>query len=748
MAVKIINKFDGQISTDFCGTWDSDLYNQTFYILDNGSAKRSIVEKRPGSLFVIPTLDGGPSRLIDTVNKTLILNPKGITTYNKKSESIDSTPLAGAVPGTAPKPLRFEGKDLVFDSAVSNLAAGDYIVLGGRDAYEIVGVSGGDRATLSPLFGDEFGPFYDTAVKISVSASPWTQDQIAKADFVDIRTGVLVLNQEVSPRLISYDGAISEPTFSGIGFPPYPFSGVIYSNRLFLLTRTGAENVQINVSRVGSYYDFTPAANDAQAPMRIDPGFIRAVDARWIKANSMGVIVGSAEGIHFLRNKAGIGIFDATLPNYIRTISDIGAHDSFPMVHSDSLFFASEEGKGLAVAKPMPYYEETNVKVSRVSDYSDAMTTFGPVVKITRASSEVHFMYALTSEGTIVVIRPSESESSTSAFISTWSVGHFDSKYLDVERMRYDSEKDALMFVVRRGMRTTMKYFVEILRFHDPFPKPEYFEDYYVPTNTRLESRYYSVVIEMLTKYSWLDASTIYHASRGRPAPDLTVTSDILSSAIDLFEPEDVGETIISAEGFHYTFKEFIDKKTMRFFNIADKPSIGTLTGWRYVTDKIPASQLLDNDTHSLVLMADGRTMFEERHRPGAIDTDYIAVYKFRRDEGYIISPIKASVFTIGIPYRFTYVTNPIKHMGFDRDPPVTEVRALCVMAGDFFLGTSDSDARYIEKSNEPKRTPFYSVEYKYADVLSDVCAPAVKIKIAQESCYPLSFTALEITLS
>ena len=742
---KIINRFNGQLSVEYCGLTDSELYNETFYILDNGSAKKWSVEKRPGTYFLCPTLDGGPSKIIDTVNKTLILNPAGVVVYDKKKEELETIPITAGTPGSNPVPVSFENFILKFSAIPGNVQVGDRIILGGKDLYEVTGISGVD-VTLRPLFGSESGIFYDSANLLTVKSSPWTLKQIQELDFVSTKDGLIAVHEQVKPKLISPDGNITDINFGSTTFPGNPFSAEVYSNRLFLLVKSGT-GISIYVSRVGSYYDFAPAANDAAAPIQINPEAIKAVDARWIASNSMGVVIGTAEGIYFLRNKAGVGIFDATLPTYLREISDIGAHFVFPHTHSDALYYATEEGKGVATVKPMPYYEETNVRVARVSDYSDVFETFGPIMKITRASPEVHFMYYLTTSGTIGVARPVDGERENSLFLSTWSVGHFDSAYIDVERMAYPGEKDSLMFCVRRGMRHVMKYFIEIMRFPDKFKKPEYLEDFYAPTNLHTESSYYSATVKALIERTFLDSSFYYHADRGRPVVDLTLSGDTLTSAVDLFKAEYVGETIISAEGEYFTFKEYVDPKNMKFFDHGqEKPPV--LTGWRYVTNKVPASHLLDENTHSLIVVTDGIRQTEERSNPCAIDTDYVAPYKFVRKGGNFEFEFFASTFVIGIPYRFLYVTNPIALEGYDRRPPLTGASVLCSMSGDFRVSTTDEDHDYVQHDKEPKGTPFYFLETKEADLLSDSRAEHQKVKITQESGSPLTILSVKIRFS
>lgn len=746
--VKTISRFNGQLDVEYTGIVDSEIYNESFYLLQNGYAHKWAVEKRTGTSFVSQTIDNKQARIVDAGNVILIISASGVTIYDKKTKKYKVQPVSGGSPGSVVSAQNVSGKTITVSVNPAPFTAGDIIVASNGFQYVVSNVSG-DKVTVDKEV-TSIKPG-DTLSTLTIAAgAPWPLEEIFNVDFQETKDGLLAAHPSYPLKVIDANGNISDYSLSGAP-STNPSSVIVHANRLFMLIPTAGAPVLV-ASRVGAYNDFNLVANDATAAMNIGIGFATAEELRWVSRCSSGLVIGSENAIFHVKNRTGSANFDATAITSVKEISDIGASRIKPVVHNDVIYYVTRIGVEIAAIKTNVYYEDS-LSVIRVSDYSDMFFSKGKIIKIISSRSDKHYMYFLTEYGYVAVGRPIVNDAQIALFLSFFRIFHFSSGYVDLESIRVNGENDQIMFCTRRDTGSRQVYWLEMMKLAPRFRKPEYYTDYYQQTNIDLQADYDNYVTDLLQNNTWLDASVFYNANSAYALPTLKYESIVsggfkLSAKTDTFSPDMVGKTIRVRNDIFITYKRFIDTLSIEVFHTPEVMDGEDLVQYSYVTNEISADHLSFEDTNSLVAIVDGKFMHQERHHPTALDTNISSLkpYLFKRVNGKIQLPTWGTNIIIGIPYRFTWISNPLTFAESIKEYTVAGVNVKCHMSGDFMVSTTDTDYNFCEHEAAPLAHPSYYLTSKYTDVLSNA-DNAQKVHIVQESGQPLYFMQVQIVL-
>lgn len=209
-------------------------------------------------------------------------------------------------------------------------------------------------------------------------------------------------------------------------------------------------SVYIYFSRQNRHNDFTMTTGNTVQP--VDPFFLQLDFGEFADMNILHefantLVIGTKNSIHALYS--GSGVVNAVTLGQIAKISDIGTSNAKPALHNSNLYLIANNRKTIleVVKEPMSIL----LRCERVDTLSDANLVNGYITKLVSWVWDHQYLGALTSDGVFI----KANLDTEVANFNTWSANK--DTILDVEIMVVPDTEDILYFVINRDGETVIE---------------------------------------------------------------------------------------------------------------------------------------------------------------------------------------------------------------------------------------------------------------------------------------------------
>ncbi len=430
------------------------------------------------------------------------------------------------------------------------------------------------------------------------------------------------------------------------------YASTIFQNRYVIAYKLG-NHTFISFSSTEDPLKFTHTSGTPNPPeafrLRIDK--VDTDHITMIHEFGNALIIGTSHAIFALQNGGGGIAINGSVPISLVKISDFGAANLQPVLHSNKLYLVGNDLQSMLQLEKNPFSRDIESK--RILTYGDSIRTNGYIKKIVFWQWDYQFIGALMSDGNFL---KANLDNDTVNF-NQWCFDRYTA--IDVTTQRVREQEDVLYFIVERDGY----FFVEILFNHQHIQKIQHSYSAFRKrsSETEKENHYIDMVLPHYIKKSTHADCSVTIDTKASTAFNITVKGNALtiSGGNYDFQKEDIIK-------YKKTYIHVLDKKIQNNYIIDNSSNLDLLNVPYNDTDFVikrkhwnlteyPQLGLYRN-SNSTSIALDGRSFLISQYDDF---NNQSGTFHFDTTGDLIINDF-AEELTIGFVYRFLLVTTPI----------------------------------------------------------------------------------------